>query len=98
MAKWVGKAQGGDTEAFAQIYDALVKPIYRYIYYRVEEAIAEDLTEDTFLKMWQNLGKYKKRSTPFPSCPFRIAHNLVVDHYRKKPATDEIDESLPDLS
>ena len=96
LSKWVTMSQGGDSQAFAQIYDALVKPIYRYIYYRVEESIAEDLTEDTFLKIWQNLGKYKKESTPFASWAFRIAHNLVVDHYRKNQPTDEIDESVPD--
>ena len=96
LSRWVEMAQGGDSQAFAQIYDALVKPIYRYIYYRVDEAIAEDLTEDAFLKIWQNLGKYKKGSTPFTSWAFRIAHNLVVDHYRKNQSTDEINEELPD--
>jgi len=89
-------AQAGDSQAFAQVYDALVKPIYRYIYYRVEESIAEDLTEETFLKVWQNLGKYKKESTPFASWAFRIAHNLVVDYYRKNQSTDEISEEVPD--
>jgi RNA polymerase sigma-70 factor, ECF subfamily len=96
LSRWVEMAQEGDSQAFAQIYDALVKPIYRYIYYRVDEAIAEDLTEDTFLKIWQNLGKYKKGTTPFSSWAFRIAHNLVVDHYRKNESVDEIDEEVPD--
>jgi len=90
-------AQGGDSQAFAQIYDALVKPIYRYIYYRVDEAVAEDLTEDAFLKIWQNLSKYKKGITPFASWAFRIAHNLVVDYYRKNQTTDEISEEVPDM-
>jgi RNA polymerase sigma-70 factor (ECF subfamily) len=96
LGKWVEKAQAGDSQAFAQVYDALVKPIYRYIYYRVEESIAEDLTEETFLRIWQNLDKYKKESTPFASWAFRIAHNLVVDHYRKNQSTDEISEEIPD--
>ncbi len=90
------KAKGGDAQAFAQIYDALVKPVYRYIYYRVEEAIAEDLTEETFLKTWQNLKKYKKGKYPFSAWVFRIAHNLVVDYYRKNKTTDIIDENLAD--
>jgi len=89
-------AQKGDTEAFAQIYDELVKPLYRYIYYRVEEDIAEDLTEEVFFKAWQNLRKYKKGKHPFSSWVFRIAHNLIVDHYRKNRQTEEIDEGLPD--
>lgn len=96
LSKAVEKAQAGDSHAFAQIYDALVKPIYRYIYYRVENEVAEDLTEDTFVKMWQNLDKYKKGVTPFASWAFRIAHNLLVDYYRKNQSTDEIDDEIAD--
>lgn len=96
LDKLVAKAQEGDADAFAQIYDALVKPVYRYIYYRVEDAIAEDLTEDTFLKTWQNLKKYKKGKHPFSAWVFKIAHNLVVDYYRKNKTTDIIDERLAD--
>lgn len=89
-------AQNGDTEAFGKIYDALVKPIYRYIYYRVDKHIAEDLTEETFLKAWQNLSKYKAGKHPFSSWLFRIAHNLVCDYYRKNEVSSEIDENLAD--
>ena len=56
----VKRAQSGDTQAFGDIYDELVKPVYRYIFYRVAESIAEDLTEETFLKVWQNLKKSKQ--------------------------------------
>ncbi len=89
-------AKKGDTEAFGSIYDALVTPVYRYIFYRVDQQIAEDLTEDTFLKAWQNLGKYKETSkTPFSAWVFKIAHNLICDHYRKNQPVLEIDENLP---
>lgn len=92
----VAQAQKGDTDAFSKIYDNLVKPIYRYIYYRVDKGIAEDLTEETFLKAWQNLKKYKKGKTPFSSWIFRIAHNLVCDYYRKNQTVSEIDENIAD--
>lgn len=92
----VEKAKNGDAMAFGKIYDELVKPIYRYIYYRVEDSIAEDLTEETFLKVWQNLKKYKKGKCPFSSWVFRIAHNLVVDYYRKNRVVMEINEELAD--
>lgn len=89
------KAQEGDTDAFAKLYDELVTPLYRYVYYRVEPDIAEDITEEAFLKAWQNLKKYKPGEHPFSAWLFRIAHNLVVDHYRKKQDFTEIDENLP---
>lgn len=90
------RAQKGDAEAFGGIYDELVKPIYRYIYYRVEPQIAEDLTEETFLKAWKALPKYKKTKHPFSAWVFRIAHNLVCDYYRKNKTTSEIDENVAD--
>ncbi|MBN2096123.1 sigma-70 family RNA polymerase sigma factor [Candidatus Peregrinibacteria bacterium] len=96
LDKLVERAKRGDAEAFAQIYDELVKPVYRYIYYRVEDVIAEDLTEETFLKVWQNLKKYKKGKNPFSSWVFRIAHNLVVDHYRQNKTTEMIEETMAD--
>jgi RNA polymerase sigma-70 factor (ECF subfamily) len=92
----VDLAKKGDTEAFGEIYDALVKPVYRYIYYRVDKHIAEDLTEETFLKAWKNLSKYKAGKHPFSSWVFRIAHNLVCDYYRKHEKSTEIDENLAD--
>ncbi len=79
----VFKSQKGDQEAFAKIYDLYVTPIYRYIFYKVSDSDVEDLTEILFLKAWENIRKYKKRkNTSFKSWLFRIAHNLVVDHYR----------------
>jgi RNA polymerase sigma-70 factor, ECF subfamily len=96
LGKLVELAKKGDTEAFGKIYDALVKPVYRYIYYRVSPQIAEDLTEEAFLKAWQNLSKYKSGATPFSAWVFRIAHNLVCDHYRKNEVSSEIDENLAD--
>lgn len=96
LSALVALAQKGDTEAFGQVYDALVKPVYRYIYYRVDPQIAEDLTEETFLKVWQNLKKYKRGKNPFSSWVFKIAHNLVCDYYRKNETTSEIDENIAD--
>jgi RNA polymerase sigma-70 factor (ECF subfamily) len=96
LSALVMRAKKGDTEAFGDIYDALVKPVYRYIYYRVDAQIAEDLTEETFLKAWQNLKKYKQRKHPFSSWVFKIAHNLVCDYYRKNQTISEIDENIPD--
>jgi len=95
LSALVTRAQKGDTQAFGDIYDALVKPVYRYIYYRVDSQVAEDLTEETFLKVWQNLKKYKKGAHPFSSWVFKIAHNLVCDYYRKEQPVSEIDENTP---
>jgi RNA polymerase sigma-70 factor, ECF subfamily len=78
----VVRVKEGDGEAFAVIYDILVDYIYRYVYYRVDKSDAEDLVEMVFLKVWENIGKYKPKKRAFTAWVFRIAHNLVVDYYR----------------
>jgi RNA polymerase sigma-70 factor (ECF subfamily) len=79
----VKKSQKGDSEAFAELYEHFVTPIYRYIFFKVKKEDVEDLTETLFLKAWENIKKYKKKKkTNFKSWIYRIAHNLVVDHYR----------------
>lgn len=81
----VSMAQGGDSHAFSLLYQEYVRSIYQYIYVRVDNNSeqAEDLTQEVFLKALDNLGKYKFRGKPFTSWLFRIAHNLVIDYYRR---------------
>ncbi len=79
----VRQAQSGDAEAFAQIYDAYVERVYRYIYFRVtDDATAEDLTSQVFLKAWENLDRYRGGASPYLAWLYTIARNLVIDHYR----------------
>jgi RNA polymerase sigma-70 factor (ECF subfamily) len=83
LEKLVKQSQKGDAEAFALLYDHFITPIYRYIFFKVKKEDVEDLTETLFLKAWENIKKYrKKKNTNFKSWIFRIAHNMVVDHYR----------------
>jgi RNA polymerase sigma-70 factor (ECF subfamily) len=75
----------GDEQAFAQLYDAYVDSIYRFIYLRVEDQqTAEDITSNVFLKSWEKLGSYQPRGVPFRAWLFRIARNAVIDHYRTR--------------
>lgn len=80
----VSMAQHGDSHAFSLLYQEYVRPIYQYIYMRVDKNTeqAEDLTQEVFLKALDNLQKYRYRGKPFTSWLFRIAHNLVIDYYR----------------
>ena len=81
----VQRAKSGDSEAFAQLYDAYVARVYRYIYFRVtEDDAAEDLTSQVFLKAWENLDRYQIGSSPFVAWLYTIARNLVIDYYRTK--------------
>lgn len=84
-ARLIRQAQSGDAEAFAQVYDAYVERVYRYIYFRVsDDAATEDLTSQVFLKAWESLDRYKIGSSPYIAWLYSIARNLVIDHYRTK--------------
>ena len=92
-ARLVRQARSGDSEAFGQLYDAYVDRVYRYIYFRVsDEATAEDLTSQVFLKGWEHLGTYRPGGAPFLAWLYTIARNLVIDHYRSRRETVPIEE------
>lgn len=88
------RAAKGDQQAFGALYEQHLNQIYRYIFYRVNnEQDAEDLTEQTFLNAWNHLTEKKNvKIKNFQAWIYRIAHNIVVEHYRTKKAETSIDD------
>lgn len=81
----VAAAQIGDEVAFSQLYDLLFERLWRYVSFRVDGGEVEDLVSEIWLKIVQNMKKYQVQSgATFSSWAFRIAHNVVIDFYRKK--------------
>lgn len=75
----------GDGKAFETLYQCYLDAIYRYIFFRIGDEIqAEDLTEEVFVRAWEALPSYQHRNYPFSSWLYRIAHNLIIDFYRRK--------------
>ncbi len=75
----------GDADAFGILYERYLDPIYRYIFFRINnEAEAEDLTEEVFYRAWVALPRHDSAALVFSSWLYRIAHNLVIDYYRKR--------------
>lgn len=91
-------AQEGDKDAFGEIYDCYFDPIYRYVFFRVNNEEADDIVETVFIKAWVNLPKYEKRDVSFGAWLFRIAHNAVIDHRRKHRSILPIDPQIEDNS
>lgn len=84
-AELAQRASKHDQAAFAELYNAYVEKIYKYIYYKVGDPTdAEDLCEQVFLKAWEAIGRYTWCGYPFSSWLYRLAHNLVVDFYRTR--------------
>ena len=75
---------------FSKIYDKYVERIYRFVFLKVSSReVAEDLTAETFLKAWE---VYRKPQFSNPASQienpqaflYKIAKNLIIDHYRQK--------------
>jgi len=80
----VARAQGGDVNAIGALYDEHHESIFRYVWLRVgDRHLAEDLTGDVFMRMLNALPHYRALGLPFRAWLYRIAHNLLVDHYRR---------------
>ena len=80
----VRRAQAQDRDAFAELYEAYFDKIYRYIVLKIgDRTEAEDMTQQVFLKALKSLSTYKWKDVPFSAWLYRIAHNQVVDHFRK---------------
>lgn len=91
--KWVKKAQEGDEASLGQIYDLFFDKIFRYVSFKVSVDSREDVCGEIFLKMVQNIKKYKpQESASFSAWLFRIAHNQIVDFYRKQKELLGIDD------
>ncbi len=91
-----------DADAFAELYDAFVDRIYRFVALKVaHKEEAEDVTSEVFMKAWQYLtsGRHD-RVESVSGLFYTIARTTIVDLYRKRATRreDAIEEaaSIPD--
>jgi RNA polymerase sigma-70 factor (ECF subfamily) len=76
----------GEGDAIDELIRRYKNKVYTYIYITVKnQHLAEDIFQDTFIKVIRSLqdGKYLDNGR-FLSWMMRIAHNLIIDHYRKE--------------
>lgn len=73
-----------NESTLSSLYEEYYDKIARYAYLRIgNKDEAEDIAGEVFLKALKSLKSYKERGVPMQAWLFRIAHNLVVDYYRK---------------
>jgi len=89
---WIKKAKRGDLGAYQKIYDLFARKVLNFIYRMVNSVDeAEDLTQETFIAVYQKLESLKDNSK-FEPWLFRIARNFVYQKYRTRaPATVSVD-------
>jgi RNA polymerase sigma-70 factor (ECF subfamily) len=93
----IERARRREPDAVAELYRHHVQSIARYIGYRISDTAAvEDLTAEVFLRMVEDLPRYRPTGAPFQSWLYKIAATQVANYYRhhkKYPQTD-LSESI----
>lgn len=101
----VDRIAAGDQKGMREAYDAYYKPVTRYVEKFLREAgpklgiDAEDVAQETFLKVFQNIGDYSK-DYPLEAWIKRIARNQALDVIErsgasKRSALTRVDEEIP---
>jgi RNA polymerase sigma-70 factor (ECF subfamily) len=97
MADMEKQASGGEGE-FLAAYDRYADAIFRHCYFRVaDRAQAKDLAQETFMRAWEYMASGKESVGNIRALIYRIAHNLVVDGYRRQ-KEDSLDALVEDGS
>ena len=92
LIRLIRKAKKGDIESYRDVYEAFSRKVLNFIYRMVNSPEeAEDLTQETFVAVYQKLDTLKDDSK-FEPWLFRIARNFVYQRYRtRSPSTVSID-------
>jgi len=91
---WIQSTQKGNHESFSPIYDTFITDIYKFVFFKVREEDASDVTSDIFIKAWEKIGSFQGEEHKFKAWLFIIAHRTVIDYYRTKKITVSLDDSL----
>lgn len=74
----------GDQSAYQTVVKAHLKPISHYAYRMLgNKKDTEDITQETFLKLWINAATWKAEKSKLTTWLHRITHNLCIDYLRK---------------
>jgi len=89
-------ARAGDSAAYDRVYNLYSDRVFRYLYARIgQREVAEDLTADVFVRLLQNLPRFKVNAArpvaSFSAFVYRVAGNLLTDQYRKQKHRDHQD-------
>ncbi len=80
----IDRAVDGDADAFAALYERHVDRVYRHaFYYMGARADAEDVAQQTFLRAWQAIGRYRRSDAPILAWFLTIAGRTAISQLRR---------------
>jgi RNA polymerase sigma-70 factor (ECF subfamily) len=84
-AELVARCQRGDDGAWSDLVDRYGRKVYAIAWhFTYDRAEAEELTQDCFLKLWENLDRYEPTEASLLAWIAALSRNLCIDHYRKR--------------
>lgn len=88
------RAGKGDPAAYRALAERYLAGIVRYATRMLlDQAEAEDVAQETFLRLWRDAGRYEARGYKPSTWLYRVAHNLCIDRLRaRRPETDIDDQ------
>jgi RNA polymerase sigma-70 factor (ECF subfamily) len=74
----------GNKKALELLISRYLKPIYNFVYKYVNNSHdAEDITQETFVKIWKNLKKFDQEKK-FKAWIYQVARNTMIDFFRRR--------------
>ncbi len=87
-SRLISQAQNGDRDAFCALASHYYPDVIRVVYRMCgDSALAEDATQEAFLRAWLNIASFQPRAT-FNCWLYRIAVNAALDVLRRKPEVE----------
>ena len=90
--------KNSDKKSFKKLFTNYHDSLFRFVFYKVKDSdIAEDITQETFLRVWKTREKIIPEKSFF-SLIARISTNLCYDHFRHLEVRNRHRDQIPDFS
>ena len=89
------KVKASDKKAFKDLFYSFHDTLFRFVLYKIQDRdIAEDITQETFLRVWKTRSKLEPNKSFF-SLMARISSNLCYDHFRHVEVRQRHESTIP---
>lgn len=95
--EWIARAQTGDQAAYGHLVQRYQRLVVSVVYrHGLDLAEAEDVAQETFVKAWLALPRFRESAGSLRAWLCRIAINVAMDTHRRNRPTQDLDEQMPD--
>lgn len=96
-ASFVEELKARSEEAWARLYGDHYQPLYRYVFARSSDAgLSEDLAANVFVEALKGIDRFQHRGKPIAAWLYRIARNLVADHFSGRRRVQPLSSLAPE--